>query len=217
MARVLCIGDLHLPAIHPDYLQFVKDLKRKYKTNTTVFIGDVLDHHSISFHQKNPELPSAIDEHEQAIKGMKAWKKAFPEAMVCIGNHDERVHRLSATAGIPSMYLVDYVELYDTPNWEWDYSFLIDDVMYTHGTGAGGQRPAYSAAIKLGHSVVMGHVHSNAMLQILQSPTQRIFGLNVGCGVNTHHRAMNYAKNHLSKPVLGAGVIIDGKPSLKLM
>jgi len=28
---------------------------------------------------------------------------------------------------------------------------------------------------------------------------------------------MNYAKNHLSKPVLGAGVIIDGKPSLKLM
>jgi len=217
MARVLCIGDLHLPAIHPDYLQFVKNLKRKHKTDTTVFIGDVLDHHSISFHQKNPELPSAIDEHEEATQGMKVWKKAFPDAMVCIGNHDERVHRLSATAGIPSMYLVDYSELYNTPLWEWDHSFVIDDVLYIHGTGAGGQRPAFNAAVKLGHSVVMGHTHSNAMLQVLQSPSKKFFGMNVGCGVDTHHRAMNYAKNHLNKPVLGAGIIIDGKPSLELM
>ena len=103
MARVLCIGDLHLPATHTKYLDFIRKLKRKYKTDTTVFIGDVLDHHSISFHQKNPELPSAIDEHKQTVKGMKAWKKTFPEAVICIGNHDERVHRLSSAAGIPSM------------------------------------------------------------------------------------------------------------------
>jgi len=217
MARVLCIGDLHLPATHTKYLDFIRKLKRKYKTDTTVFIGDVLDHHSISFHQKNPELPSAIDEHKQTVKGMKAWKKTFPEAVICIGNHDERVHRLSSAAGIPSMYLVDYSDLYDTPNWKWDHSFIIDNVMYIHGTGAGGQRPAYSAAVKLGQSIVMGHVHSIAMLQVLQSPTQRIFGMNVGCGVDKNHRAMNYAKNHLNKPVISAGIIIDGKPILELL
>ena len=217
MARVLCIGDLHLPAIHPDYLQFVRGLKRKYRTNTTVFIGDVIDHHSLSFHQKHPELPSAIGEHEEVVKGMKEWKRAFPEAMVCIGNHDERVHRLSATAGIPSMYLMDYKTLYDTPKWNWDRSFLVDDVMYIHGTGTGGQRPAYTAAVKMGHSVVMGHVHSVSGIHLLQSPTKRIFGMNVGCGVDKDHRAMNYARNHLNKPVLSAGIIIDGKPMLEIM
>ena len=217
MSRVLCISDLHLPATHPDYLQFVKGLKRKYKTDTTVFIGDVLDHHSISFHQKHPEMPCAISEHEHTVKGLKAWKKAFPEAMVCIGNHDERVHRLSSASGIPSMYLVDYKELYDTPDWEWDHSFTIDGVLYIHGTGCGGQRPAYLASVRLGCSVVMGHVHSIGSLQVLQSPTKRTFGMNVGCGVDTNHRAMDYAKNHLSKPVIGAGIIIDGHPRLELM
>ena len=55
MARVLVIGDLHLPAEHPDYYAFIKDVKRKYRTDTTVFIGDIVDHHAISFHKKHPE------------------------------------------------------------------------------------------------------------------------------------------------------------------
>ena len=50
--RILVIGDLHLPAEREDYLQFCRDLKKKYKTNMTVFIGDVIDHHAISFHNK---------------------------------------------------------------------------------------------------------------------------------------------------------------------
>jgi len=217
MARVLCIGDLHLPATHPDYLQFVKGLKRKYRTDTTVFIGDVIDHHSLSFHTKHPELPSAIDEYNQVAQGMKDWKRAFPEAMVCIGNHDERVHRLSATAGIPSMYLMNYQDVYETPDWTWEQSFMIDDVMYIHGTGTSGQRPAFTAAMKLGHSAVMGHCHSIAGVHVFQSEKLRIFGMNVGAGVDRHHRAMDYAKNHLNKPVLSAGVVIDGIPYLEIM
>ena len=42
MSRVLVIGDLHLPAEREDYLDFCKDLRKKYKTTETVFIGDVL-------------------------------------------------------------------------------------------------------------------------------------------------------------------------------
>ncbi len=217
MARVLCIGDIHLPATHEDYLGFIKKLKRKYKTDTTVFIGDIVDMHAISYHQKNPELPSAIDEHEAVVKGLKAWKKAFPEAYVCIGNHDERVHRLSATAGIPSVYLTDYKELYDTPGWDWDYDFYIDGVQYIHGTGLSGQQPAFTAAQKLGHSVVMGHVHSVAGVKIQQTVTKRIFGMNVGCGVDMNHKAMNYSKAHLNKSVISAGIIIDGIPILELL
>jgi UDP-2,3-diacylglucosamine pyrophosphatase LpxH len=114
MARVLIIGDLHLPAVHPDYLEFCKSLKKKYRTNQTVFIGDVVDLHSISFHKKHPESDAAILEYEKAMSDLKEWKRAFPVASVCIGNHDERIHRLAADSGIPPMYLRDYHNLYDT-------------------------------------------------------------------------------------------------------
>ena len=63
----------------------------------------------------------------------------------------------------------------------------------------------------------MGHIHSVGAVQVLQSPTQRIFGMNVGSGVDKDHRAMDYAKNHLNKPVISAGIVIDGKPIYEIM
>jgi len=50
MSRVLVVPDLHEPCARPGALEFCKDLRKKYKTDTTVFIGDVTDWHSISFH-----------------------------------------------------------------------------------------------------------------------------------------------------------------------
>ena len=96
MANVLVIGDLHFPAERQDYLKFCKNMKRKHKTTEVLFIGDILDHHAISFHQKNPDSDGAVMEYEKAMKSLKEWYKAFPNARVCIGNHDERVHRLAA-------------------------------------------------------------------------------------------------------------------------
>ena len=71
MARVLVIGDLHLPAVHSDYLEFCKTLKKKYRTNKTVFIGDVLDLHAISFHKKHPESDGAMAEYDKAMEDLK--------------------------------------------------------------------------------------------------------------------------------------------------
>ena len=108
MSRVLVIGDLHLPAEREDYLDFCRDVKKKYKTNTVVFIGDVIDHHSISYHDKHPESEGAQQEYGLVMQSLKNWRKIFKHAKVCIGNHDERVHRLASSSGIPSMYLKDY-------------------------------------------------------------------------------------------------------------
>ena len=96
MSRVLVIGDLHLPAEKQGYFDFVKKIKRKYKTDTTVFIGDVLDHHSISFHKKHVESGGPVQEFKEAFESMAKWKRLFPKARVCIGNHDERVMKLSS-------------------------------------------------------------------------------------------------------------------------
>ena len=80
MSSVLVVGDLHLPAERQDYLDFCKAAKRKYKTDQVVFIGDILDHHAISFHQKNPDSDGAVEEYDKAMKSLRVWKKAFPEA-----------------------------------------------------------------------------------------------------------------------------------------
>tara|TARA_R100000808_G_C2068245_1_gene96816 strand:- start:2 stop:664 length:663 start_codon:yes stop_codon:yes gene_type:complete len=219
MSKVLVIGDLHLPAEHKDYLQFCKNLRKKYKTDTTVFIGDVLDHHAISFHEKHPEMDSALAEYHRSMDKMKDWKKAFPNAKVCIGNHDERIHRLSASAGIPAMYLKDYKDVFDTPNWEWDFEWVIDGVAYIHGTGANsGVTPAFNAAKARAQSTVSGHVHSAAAINWMVGPNDdKIFGFNVPCGVDRHHKMMYYGKNFLKKPVTGAGVVIDGHPYMEIL
>lgn len=218
MSRVLVIGDLHLPAVHPQYLSFIRKVRRKYKTNETVFIGDIIDHNAISFHKKHPEAQAAIEEYKQTQEAMKIWHKAFPNAKVCIGNHDERVHRLASDSGIPSMYLKEYNEVYGTPNWDWEYTHMIDGVLYTHGTGLSSQYPAFNLAKSRACSAVSGHTHSIANVNWFEGQDNfRIFGMNVGCGVDVNHLAMNYAKNHVKKVICSAGVVIDGVPYLEVM
>ena len=218
MSRVLVIGDLHLPAEHPEYFDFVKLIKRKYKTNKTVFIGDIVDHHAISFHKKHPESDSAMHEYWNIVETIKRWKRLFPVADVMIGNHDERVIRLNADVGIPTVYLKNYRELWGTPHWKWEYTTQIDGVNYSHGTGTSGIAPAFNSAKLTGNSWVMGHTHSVAGIQWLKTPTgNHIFGMNVGCGIDAGHVVMNYAKNHMKKPIVSVGVVIDGHPYLEVL
>ena len=99
--RVLVVPDLHLYCEHKNALQFCVDTWNKYDCDTAVFIGDVVDHHSISFHQKNPNCPSAKDEYELTLESLQQWYDTFPEATVCIGNHDNRCFRLAETVNMP--------------------------------------------------------------------------------------------------------------------
>jgi predicted phosphodiesterase len=214
---VLVIGDTHFPAVHPDYLEFVKKIRFKYKCDEVVHIGDIVDHHCISFHKKHPEHPAAMDEFKAATKCIKKWYAAFPHMRICIGNHDERVARLAADAGIPDVYLKNWNELYDTPNWSWDWGHTIDDVFYTHGTGCSSLYPAFNAAKMRAMSVVMGHTHSVAGINWVVGPNTRFFGMNVGSGVDRNHLAMRYGSNYLKKPILSCGVVKDGHPYLELM
>ena len=219
MSNVLVIGDLHLPAEREDYLAFCKSIKKKYRTDSVLFIGDVLDHHAISFHQKNPDSDGAIAEYDRAMESLKNWRKNFPVAKVCIGNHDERVHRLAAASGIPAMYLKDYREIYETPNWDWQYEHSIDGVYYYHGTGVtSGICPAFNTAKARVQSSVCGHVHSTAAIVNMTGPTdENIFGMNVPNGVDKDHPLMYYGRNFLKKPVNGVAVVKNGNPYLEVM
>ena len=58
-SRVLLISDMHIPYHHPDTLEFLQYLKDKYKPTRVICLGDELDKHALSYHDHDPDLPSA--------------------------------------------------------------------------------------------------------------------------------------------------------------
>lgn len=217
MSRVLVVGDIHEPVCHPGYLMFIKALADKYNPDRIMLIGDVVDFHGVSFHAKNPDVPGPKDEAELALRGVQKWYEVFPDADVMIGNHDERVHRLAASVGIPAKFLRDYAEVWNTPGWRWAYETQIDGVYYFHGTGCAGQRPAFVRAQQSCISTIIGHCHSAAGVQWMAGPQRRLFGMDTGCGVDIDAAAMAYGKHFARKPILSAGVVIDGTPYHEIM
>lgn len=210
--RVLVVGDLHEPFTHNRYRQFVREVYDEFACDTVVFIGDVTDNHAMSYHEHNPNGLSAGEELEQARKRLKEWYKIFPNALVCIGNHDEILFRKAVTHGLPGEAFKNFGEIYKTPDgWKWRLSWEIDNVLYQHGTGSSGENAHKTRALKNRQSTVIGHVHSHAGVAYLASDKDLIFGMNVGCGIDIKSYAMMYGRNFASRPTLGCGVVLNGK------
>jgi len=217
MSRVLIIGDTHMPSVHPAYLAFVRDLRDKHRCDTIVHIGDVLDFHSVSFHAHVPDMPGPKDEYEQAYEAMRGWVKAFPKMKVCIGNHDRRVIRLAESVNIPSRFVRNYSEVWNTPRWEWAEDFVIDGCYYSHGEGCGGLHPAYNQMQKMLSSVAIGHVHTAGGVSWLANPSARMFGIDVGCGIDEKSLSFVYSKHFKRRSIISAAVVLDGTPHHQIM
>lgn len=217
MSRVLCIGDLHEPVSHPGYLRFCKDLYAEWSCDTVVFMGDVADMQAISFHAANPECPGPSDEFSLTKQKIAKWHRAFPKAKVCIGNHDERLIRLAESVNIPSKFLRNYADIWDTPGWDWKFDFIIDEVYYYHGTGTSGLYPAANAMRKHLISVVMGHNHASSGVCHAAAFGKRVFGMDVGCGIRIKAFQFAYGKHVARRPILSAGLVLDGLPYHEIM
>ena len=215
--RVLVIGDLHCPAVHPQYRRFCKDLYKQWNCNKVVFIGDIVDWQSVSFHASNPSLPGPKDEYRLALHEIRKWYNAFERADVLIGNHDARLFRKAADNDVPEFFLRDYAEIWETPRWTWTYEVEIDDVLYCHGTGRSGQYAACNKAKQDGRSCVLGHIHHAAGINWMFSGKQRFFGMNVGTGVDHDQLNFDYNRHSDKKSALSAGIVIDGHPYLEVM
>ncbi len=215
--RVLVVGDIHEPWSHPGYRHFCVDLAEKYDCDHYILIGDVVDWGAISFHQKNPNAPAPKDEYKLALARVQKWVKVFPEADVCIGNHDERITRLAETVNIPEDFVRPYREIWKTPEWDWQPEFIVDDVLYRHGTGSAGLHPAFTSMTKQFMSTVQGHVHSAAGIKWRANPRHRIFGMDTGCGIDEKAIAFAYGRHQQVRSIISAGVVIDGIPYLEVM
>ena len=62
---------MHVPFHHKDSMEFLREIKREYKPDFVVNIGDLLDFHAISMHSHDPDLFSAGHELREARKHIK--------------------------------------------------------------------------------------------------------------------------------------------------
>lgn len=212
MSRVLAFGCVHEPVAHPKFMGFCKDLQDEWKCDQTVIAGDLADFSAISFHANHPDCPGPKDEFDLTYQAIQKWYKAFPKnTKVCIGNHDARILRLAESVNIPSKFIRSFNDIFDTPNWKWDYNFIIDKVYYLHGTGSSGAHPAFNTAKRMLMSVVRAHTHQAAGIKWIASPQRRIFGMDLGCGIDDKAMQFAYGKHIIQRSILGAGVVLDGK------
>lgn len=208
--NVLVIGDSHLPFEHANYLDFCLDIKNRCKCKTIIHIGDLVDNHAINFYDHDPDGKSPKDEMEEADKHLKAWFKAFPKLLLCRGNHDILVDRKAKHVGLPSRAFRAFRDIWNLPKgWRDDFEFIIDNVLYKHGTGFAGRYAHITAAERSRMSTVIGHTHSTLGVEYIVSSRDCIFAVNCGCGIDRKKYAFSYGKDFPRKPVLGVAVVTD--------
>jgi len=209
---ILSVPDLHVPYQHPDAWDFLRDLKKEVKPDKVICAGDEVEYAGISFHDLNPNMPSASDEHEAAKHELKNLYKIFPEMDICISNHTSRPFRRAMKYGLPSQFIRDYRDFLEAPKeYRWADSWEYDGVLYLHGEGYSGKNAHVQAAIGHQQSVVMGHIHSWAGVQYIRTAKKQIFGVNSGCLIDDKALAFKWAKHFATKVTLGASIIEDGK------
>lgn len=211
-SRVLVIGDLHCPFDLDGYLDFCNETYKRYNCNTTVFIGDVVDNHYASYHETDPDGLGGGEELEAAITRLRPYYKVFPEAVVTIGNHDKMIMRKAQTSNIPRAWIREYKDVLKVPGWDFVVDIEIDGVRYVHGEGS----KSHIKCRKDMQSTVQGHHHTDCYVQWFVGQRDKIFGMQVGCGVDRTSYALAYAKDY-PKPAIGCGVVIGGHTAINVM
>ena len=202
--RILVIGDIHAPFCLDGYLDFCKEVYAKYNLNQVIFIGDILDNHYASYHETDPNGMSGGTELEYAIEQVTKWADAFPIADVIIGNHDRIIMRKAFSSAVPREWIRSYNEVLGT-DWDWSERVVYDGVQYVHGEGGTARTKAKNDMM----STVSGHIHTQAYCEWLVGRNFRVFGMQVGCGIDADSYAAAYAR-HFKRQAIGCGVVLGG-------
>ena len=202
--RILVIGDIHAPFSLEGYLDFCKEVYAKHNLNQVIFIGDILDNHYSSYHETDPNGMSGGTELEYAISEVAKWAEAFPIADVIIGNHDRIIMRKAFSSSVPVEWIRSYNEVLGT-NWDWSERIVYDNVQYVHGEGGTARTKAKNDMM----STVSGHIHTQAYCEWMVGRNFRVFGMQVGCGIDSETYAAAYARN-FKRQAIGCGVVLGG-------
>ncbi len=215
-SRVLVIGDLHIPYHHPDTIAFLKEIKRVYKPDRIIQIGDELDYHAISFHGADPDLLSPGDELKDAIKKLQPLYEIFPKVDLIESNHGSLVFRKGKAHGLPRHVFKSFREVLGAPQtWHWHFDLTIKlsngmDCYFHHGKTSDPLKLSQS----MGMSSIQGHFHEKFSINYWGNSLGLYWQAFTGCLVNDKSLAMSYNNTNLKRPIIGSLIILDGWPRL---
>lgn len=209
--RVLVISDFHAPYNHQDSVRFLRALKKKYKFDKVVCIGDEIDGSAWSYHESNPDLPNAGEELHQAIEALKPIYKLFPKVDVLESNHGSLAFRKAQTAGLPAKMIKEYRDQIDAPQgWNWFSTLKLNTplgpVFFTHGISGTPGKLSNMYSI----SSVQGHFHSKSQVTWISTPERLRFDMHVECLIDDKSLAFKYNRTSPHRPIISVGIIIDG-------
>ena len=216
--RILIISDLHIPYHRKDSFAFLKEIKKQFKPDTIINIGDEIDCHALSFHDTNPDLPSAGHELSLSKEYIKELENIFPQMTLLDSNHSSLIYRKGIKHGIPKGFLRDYNEFLNVKKWNWvnDLTITLPDkqrCFFTHGISADIARVSQIQSM----NTVQGHFHSQFKISYWANNDALRWGMQVGCMIEQTNMAFHYAKNFKTKFIMGCGMIIDSQPKLMPM
>lgn len=214
--RILVISDQHMPYEHPDMFKFLAAIKKQYKPDTIVNIGDEIDNHDLSFHDSDKDLPAAGDELKLAITKLKQLEKLFPTMTLVDSNHGSLAIRKMKHHGIPMKFLATNQQIYGVSDkWRWVNELNLklpngQNCYFVHGISKNGRQ----LAAQRGTNTVEGHFHTEFRIDYISNPDNLLWSMQVGCLIDKKSLAFAYDKLNLQRPVLGVGLIVDSLPIL---
>jgi hypothetical protein len=218
-SRILFISDMHIPFHHPDLLDFLEYLKIKYEPTRIVCLGDELDKNALSYHDSDPDLPSAGDELRKSLPVIAEIQNMFPVMDVIESNHGSLVWRKAKTFGIPRHYIKGYNEVLGVGDgWKWSFDLTIklpnDQLCYVHHGKSADVKKLSQA---MGMNSVQGHFHETFKVDYWGNPNGLFWGMQCGCLIDDDSLAFSYNNVNIKRPVIGTGLVIDSIPVLEPM
>lgn len=218
-SRILLISDLHIPYHHQDAIAFLLHLKEKYNPTRVICLGDEVDGHALSFHDSDPDLPSAGDEIRQALPVIAELFKIFPKMDILESNHGSLVWRKAKVFGIPKHYIKSYNEVLGVDSgWKWSFDLTVDlpngQKCYMHH---GKTSNIIQLSQQMGMNAAQGHYHETFKIDYWGNSTGLYWGMQCGCLIDDDKLAFNYNNVNIKRPIIGTGLIIDSMPVLEPM
>lgn len=207
---------MHLPYGHPDSLQFLTAIKKRYRPDYVVCIGDEVDSHAMSFHNHDPDLFGAQHELQEAKKKLAHIYKLFPKVSVVDSNHGSLVYRRAMASGMPRDTIKSYNEILGAPKgWVWKNDLILtatndQQIYFCHSKGS----DVLKTSQAMGMSMVVGHHHQQFEIRYWSNPNHLHFGMTVGCLIDDKSLAFSYNRVSVKRPIIGCGIVLGGYPRL---
>lgn len=213
----LIISDTQFPFHHQNTMDFLAAVKEEFKPTRIFHVGDLVDSYRLSFHEQDPTAPSLTQEMEAVQEAVADLAELFPTMYIAEGNHDMRLYRSAAKAGIPRGMVRGLNELIGAPStWYWRPKW---DIEFSNGERATmvhncGHKDAIKGVQSYGQSIIQGHYATQSVIQYVSNRDKLMWGMTVGASIDDEAVCFAYNKLDIRRPILSHAIVENGVPRL---